>query len=109
VVEGEQMGMVVVTGHFVEPIVLCPFPQGVPVPIHEKFQGKTLLKFNFKVFGLWEKDAREFLNEQVSAIYFLLPAMKNADAPLLGLAIEQLARRFHDDPLELGRHLTGLN
>ncbi len=109
VVESEQIGMVMATGHFVEPIVLCPFPQGAPAPIREEFQGTVLLEFNFKILGLWEEDAREFLNKQISAIYFLLPAMKNADAPLLGLAIEQLAQRFHDDPLELGRHLTGFN
>lgn len=113
VVEDEQIGRgrsrVKVTAHLVEPIVLCPFPHGVPAPIHEEFQGETLLKFNFAVLGLWEKDAREFVNKQASAIYFLLPAMKNADASLLGVAIEQLAQRFRNDPLELGRHLTGLH
>ena len=104
VVESGNKGTVSVSGYFVEPIVLCPFPQRVPAPIRD-----ASLEFNFYVLGLWEKDAREFLNKQVSAIYFLLPAMKNADAYLLGLAIEQLVQRFHDDPLELGRHLTGLN
>ncbi|HET7637299.1 MAG TPA: hypothetical protein VFK47_01030, partial [Ktedonobacteraceae bacterium] len=68
-----------------------------------------MLEFNFRILGLWQKDAREFLNTRVSAIYFLLPAMKNADATLLGLAIEELAQRFQSDNMELGRHLTGLN
>jgi hypothetical protein len=94
---------------YVYPVVLCPFPQAIPAHVREEFRGQVLLEFKFKVLGLWEKDAREFLNRQISAIYFLLPAMKNADALLLGLAIEQLAQRFQDDPLELGRHLTGLN
>ena len=52
-----------------------------------------MLTFNFRKIGLWEKDAREFLNMHESAIYFLLPAMKNADATLLWLAIEDLAQR----------------
>src|SRR5437588_2457555 len=68
-----------------------------------------MLAFNFRKLGLWEKDAREFLNMHESAIYFLLPAMKNADATLLGLAIEELAQQFQGNDLELGRHLTGLS
>ena len=91
------------------PIVLCPFPQGVPAPIRDTLNGRVMQEFNFEVLGLWEKDARELLNTHVSALYFLLPAMKNADAPLLGLAIEELAQRFRNDELELGRHLTGLS
>ena len=67
-----------------------------------------MLAFNFMVLALWEKDAREFLNTHVSATYFLLPAMKNADATLLGLAIEELAQRFQGNDTGLGRHLTGL-
>ncbi len=35
--------------------------------------------------------------------------MKNADATLLGLAIEELAQRFQGDDAALGRHLTGLS
>lgn len=66
------------------------------------------MAFNFLRVKLWEKDAREFLNTHVSATFFLLPAMKNADATLLGLAIEELAQRFENDDKELGRHLTGL-
>jgi hypothetical protein len=104
VVQDERKGTVSISGYYVEPVVLCPFPQGVPAPIRN-----VSLEFNFHTLGLWEKDAREFLNRQISAIYFLLPVMKNADAHLLGQAIEQLVQRFPDDPLELGRHLTGLN
>jgi len=95
--------------YYVYPAVLCPFPQAVPAPIRETFQGEVMLAFNFKIISLWEKDAREVLNTHVSASYFLLPAMKNADAPLLGLAIEELAQRFQGDDSELGRHLTGLS
>jgi hypothetical protein len=94
---------------FVYPTVLCPFPQAVPTPIRDMFQGKVMLAFNFRILGLWEKDARELLNKHVSVSYFLLPAMKNADATLLGLAIEELAQRFQGDDMELGRHLTGLS
>ena len=105
-VEGEHKGTIMKC--YVYPAVLCPFPQAVPAPIRDTFQGKVMLTFNFKILGLWEKDAREFLNKHVSTIYFLLPAMKNADATLLGLAIEELAQRFQSDDRELGRHLTGL-
>ncbi|HZR44172.1 MAG TPA: hypothetical protein VFB12_28930, partial [Ktedonobacteraceae bacterium] len=94
---------------YIYPVVLCPFPQAMPAHIRDEFRGQVMLEFKFKVLGLWEKDARELLNSQISAIYFLLPAMKNADAFLLRLAIEQLAQRFQDNPQELGRHLTGLN
>lgn len=95
--------------YYVDAAVLCPFPSTAPAPIRDTFQGKVMLEFNFKLLGLWEKDARELLNTHVSAIYFLLPAMKNADAALLGLAIEELEQRFHDSDQELGRHLTGLS
>ena len=98
-----------VPSYYVYPAVLCPFPQAVPAPIRDTFQGEVMLAFNFRKLGLWEKDAREFLNRHVSATYFLLPAMKNADATLLGLAIEELAQRYQADDMELGRHLTGLS
>jgi len=91
------------------PVALCLFPQSVPAPIRDKVAGKITLSFDFMVLGLWEKDAREFLNTHVSALYFLLPVMKNADATLLGLAVEELAKRFRSDDVELGRHLTGLS
>src|SRR5205085_1690662 len=103
----EQKGTIVTT--YVDPIALCQFPQAVPAPIRDTFMGKVILSFNFRVLGLWEKDAREVLNTHVSASYFLLPAMKNADASLLGLAVEELAQRFQGDEMELGRHLTGLS
>jgi len=89
---------------YVTPIALSPFPQSAPAPIRNE-----TLSFNFKVLRLWEIDAQEMLNTHISACYFLLPAMKNADAPLVGLAIEELAQRFRHDETELGRHLTGLS
>jgi hypothetical protein len=96
-------------GFDVYPAVLCPFPQHVPPPVREMFQGKVILEFNFRVIRLWEKDAREFLNAHATPIYYLLPVMKNADAGLLGLAIQELAQRFQSDETELGRHLTGMH
>ena len=106
--EDEHEGTIMNPGYYVYPAVLCPFPQAVPAPIRDTFQGEVMLAFNFMILGLWEKDAREFLNTHESATYFLLPAMKNADATLLGLAIEELAQRFQGDDAALGRHLTGL-
>jgi hypothetical protein len=106
--EHEHEGTIMNRGYYVYPAVLCPFPQTVPAPIRDTFRGEVMLAFNFMILGLWEKDAREFLNTHISATYFLLPAMKNADATLLGLAIEELAQRFQGDDMELGRHLTGL-
>jgi hypothetical protein len=108
-VEDEHEGTIMNRGYYVYPAVLCSFPQAVPAPIRDTFQGQVMLAFNFMILGLWEKDAREFLNAHATAIYFLLPAMKNADATLLGLAIEELAQQFQGDDLELGRHLTGLS
>ena len=107
--EDEHEGTIMNTEYFVYPAVLCPFSQAVPAPIRDTFQGEDMLEFNFRKIGLWEKDARELLNMHESAIYFLLPAMKNADATLLGLAIEELAQRFRGDDMELGWHLTGLS
>ena len=105
----EHEGTIVNQGYYVYPEVLCPFPQAVPAHIRETFQGQVMLEFKFLIIALWEKDAREFLNTHVSATYFLLPAMKNADAGLLALAIEELAQRFQGNDVELGRHLTGMN
>jgi hypothetical protein len=107
--EHEHKGTTMNRGYYMDPIVLCQFPDAVPAPIRETFQGEVILSFNFTVLNLWEKDAREVLNTHVSAAYFLLPAMKNADATLLGLAIEELVQRFQGDDRELGRHLTGLS
>lgn len=107
--EHEQEGTVVNQEYFVYPAALCPFPHSAPAPIRDTFQGKVMLSFNFQILGLWEKDAREFLNTHVSAAYFLLPVMKNVDAPLLQLAVEELVQRFQHDETELGRHLTGLS
>ncbi len=96
-------------GYSVYPEVLCPFPRAVPAPVRETFQGELILSFNFFPILLWEQDAREVLNTHVSASYFLLPVMKNADATLLRLAIEELAQRFQGDDKELGRHLSGMS
>jgi hypothetical protein len=90
--------------YYVYPYMICPFPEAVPAHIRNES-----ITFKFLRIKLWEKDAREFLNTHVSATYFLLPTMKNADAALLGLAIEGLAQRFQGDDIELGRHLTGLH
>ena len=95
--------------HSIYPYMICPFPEAVPADIRDEFDGEVNLAFNFLKIKLWEKDAREFLNTHVIATYFLLPAMKNADAPLLRLAIEELAVYFRHDVKELGRHLTGLH
>ena len=107
--EGERGSTKAKQKYYVYPSLVCSFPQDVPAHIRDEFRGKVTMAFNFLRIRLWEKDAREFLNTHVSATYFLLPAMKNADATLLGLAIEELAQRFQHDEIELGRHLTGLN
>lgn len=93
---------------YVYPVAISPFPTSAPAPIQDTLFGRPTMSFNFELLGLWEIDAREMLNSHVSAVYFLLPAMKNADAALLGLAIEELAQRFQQDETELGRHLSGL-
>lgn len=105
----KRKGTVINTGYYVYPFALCPFPSQVPAPIRDEFMGRVMLAFNFKTIKLWEKDAREFLNQRASSVYYLLPMMMNADADLLKLAIEQLAERFQNDQPELARHLTGLN
>lgn len=107
--ESEQKDTIKEQTYYTYATALCPFPQAVPAPIRSMVGGELTLAFNFKILSLWEKDAREFLNTHVSASYFLLPAMKNADATLLGLAIDELAQRFQSDDVELGRHLTGLS
>lgn len=107
--KGKRKGTVINTGYYVYPFALCLFPSQVPAPIRDEFMGRVMLAFNFKTIKLWEKDAREFLNQRASSIYYLLPVMMNADADLLKLAIEQLAQRFQNDQPELARHLTGLN
>lgn len=95
-------------GYDIYPYALCPFPQSIPAPINEEFMGKPIMSFNFPYIKLWEKDAREIVNAHATSAYFLLPAMKNADANLLGLAIGELAQRFQNDDHALGRHITGL-
>ena len=94
---------------YVYPVALGIFPQDVPAPIRDMIGERLISSFNFKVVGLWEIDSRETLNTHVTASYFLLPVMKNADAALLGLAIEELAQKFQHDETELGRHLSGLS
>jgi hypothetical protein len=107
--EDEDEDIILHQEYYVYPEVLCQFPHAVPAPIKDTFDGQVMLEFNFQTLRLWEKDAREFLNTHISATYFLLPAMKNADAFLLGLAIEELAQRFQSNEMELARHLTGLS
>ncbi|MGH2498211.1 MAG: hypothetical protein ACRDIV_26240 [Ktedonobacteraceae bacterium] len=108
----EHDGLVLQVGEqklSIYPYMICPFPEAVPANIRDEFDGEVNLAFNFLKIKLWEKDAREFLNTHVITTYFLLPAMKNADAPLLRLAIEELAVHFRHDVKELSRHLTGLH
>jgi hypothetical protein len=88
-VEDEDENIILHQEYYVYPEVLCPFPHAVPAPIKDTFDGQVMLEFNFQTLRLWEKDAREFLNTHISVTYFLLPAMKNADAFLLGLAISR--------------------
>jgi hypothetical protein len=107
--EVEHAASVREQSYYAYPYMICPFPEAVPANIRDEFDGEVTLAFNFLRIKLWEKDAREFLNTHVSATYFLLPTMKNADSALLGLAIEELAQHFQDNDKELGRHLTGLH
>jgi hypothetical protein len=109
IVENERKTAASEQLYYVYPTVLCLFPQHVPANIRDTFMGQVLMEFNFIPLCMWEKDARELLNTHVSAAYFLLPVMKNTDPSLLGLAIEELAQKFHHDEKELGRHLTGLH
>ncbi|HZU68217.1 MAG TPA: hypothetical protein VFA09_13150 [Ktedonobacteraceae bacterium] len=109
VVQYESGNRGTVIAYDVYPEVLCPFPSAIPEHIRDEIGGRVMMEFKFKRIQLWEMDAREVLNTHVSAAYFLLPAMKNADADLLGLAINELAQRFQGNDAELGRHLTGLN
>lgn len=94
--------------YYVYPAALCPFPHNTPAYIRDMLHDRVLQEFNFMILKLWERDAREFLNTHSTPIYFLLPAMKNADAALLGLAVKELVQQFQEDDKELGRHLTGL-
>ena len=107
--EPPHEGTIMNQGFYVYPVMLCPFSQNIPAPIRDMFQEKVTLAFNFRVLGLWEKDAREFLNMHASTAYFLLPTMQNVDAALLELAIEELVQQFQDNDTELGRHLTGMS
>lgn len=109
VVQYESGNRGTVSAYDVYPEVLCPFPSSIPEHIRDEIGGRVMLEFKFRRILLWEKDAREVLNMHASVAYFLLPAMKNADADLLALAIGELAQRFQGNDAELGRHLTGLN
>ncbi|GAC1348035.1 MAG: hypothetical protein NVSMB27_14820 [Ktedonobacteraceae bacterium] len=52
--EDEHEGTIINRGYYVYPAVLCPFPEAVPAPILDTFQGKVILSFNFMILGLWE-------------------------------------------------------
>ncbi|TMC20854.1 MAG: hypothetical protein E6J34_11420 [Chloroflexi bacterium] len=86
-------------------VVLYPFARQVPQPPYEeKCADEVLLTFHYKAIVLCEQDAREYVREQAIFMYTFLPAMSNADAPLLISAIHQMRDYYSQE--QLRQHLV---
>ena len=85
-------------------MVMYPFETSIPVSPFQEMSGKeVLLALNYKVLPLWRLDAQQFVQDRVTCMYTLLPAMKGANAPLLLQAVEEMKQYYKG--AELGHHL----
>ncbi len=76
-------------------VILYPFETTLPVPpFIERSSKKELLRFDYQVVALWTQDARQIVQERVVPMYTFLPAMKNANVPLLREAIKEMEQYY---------------
>lgn len=81
-------------------MIMFPFRTKLPKSPLRIYSGRQeISSYHFKVLPLWELNAEECINEQVIAMYPLLPTMHGANAALLLQAIEELALRYNGDRL----------
>jgi hypothetical protein len=86
--------------------ILYPFETNYPVPPYRERSGDdTLLTFDYRVYVLWTKDARTFVQRHLVCLYTLLPGMKHAAVPLLKQALREM-RQYYANDKRFGDHLA---
>src|SRR5436309_2091661 len=87
-------------------IVIYPFRVTMAVPpLRIKSGEDEILTFRFKILPLFELDAEDLVRQHHTAMYPLLPTMKNVHAELAAQAMQELAELYHDDEVTLGQQL----
>ena len=76
-------------------IVMYPFRTTVPEPpLCVCDDTGEILRFQYRVIKLWEKDARQFMEEWPASLYTLVPTMKGANYALLSQALDAMAALY---------------
>ncbi|MHB8596771.1 MAG: RpnC/YadD family protein [Ktedonobacteraceae bacterium] len=87
-------------------IIVYPFPtKMVESPLREKLEEQDILIFHFRVFPLWELQAKQYINEHAVLLYALLPTMQGANAPLLHKAIDDMVKYYKGNEAKLAEEL----
>jgi hypothetical protein len=85
-------------------IVIYPFRVTMAVPpLHIKGSEDEILTFHFKTLPLFELDAEDFVREQHTAMYPVLPTMKNVHADLVFQVMQELEELYRDDEITLAQ------
>jgi predicted transposase YdaD len=90
-------------------IVVYPFKVTVAVPpLSIKSGEDEILTFRFKTLALFELDAEDFVRQHHTAMYPLLPTMKNVHADLISQVMQELAELYRDDEVTLAQQFIWL-
>jgi hypothetical protein len=83
-------------------LVIYPFSVTMAIsPLHIE----NILTFHFKTLPLFEQNAEDFVRQHQTAMYPLLPTMKNVHAKLISQVLQELTELYRDDQATLAQQL----
>jgi len=87
-------------------MIVYPFPTRMAEsPLREVDEDGEILTFYFKIFPLWQLQAKLYVNEHAVVMYALLPTMEGANAPLLHKAIDEMVEYYKGNDTKLAQEL----
>lgn len=90
-------------------VVVYLFPTSLAQsPFEEKCGKKKILKFYFRQLSLWKLNANYFVRRHIVSMYALLPTMQGANRDMLLSAIDELAKYYVGNDVQLAHHLKWL-
>jgi len=86
-------------------IVMYPFRVRMAV---SPLRIPDILTFRFRTLALFELDAEEFVRQHHTAMYPLLPTMKNVHDELIGQVVQELVELYREDEVSLSQQIVWL-
>ena len=64
---------------------------------------EELIVFRFRTLPLFKLEAEHYIQEHLTCMYPLLPAMQGANAEVIGQAMAELANLYREDEVSLSQ------